>query len=489
MMKPSRVFRFTPVVALALAAGACDQGWTDLTSVNENPNQPAEVPAPLVFTEGIQEAVDELLGNGLNMDYGEHLAQHTAEIAYSEEDIYQYRNTEIDGRFREAYAEYLMDFQEVILQGRAKQLPNVEAGGLIMQSWVMHNLTDIWGDLPYSEAFQGNAETPNITPAYDTQEEIYTALLANLTTAVGLIDTGSDPFGSQDLIYQGDMAAWQKFANSLRLRLAMRLADVAPEVAEAEFQAALDAPGGVFTSNDDNAQVCYGSVTRNPWFAYFEGRANDYRVSKTLVDTLTSLSDPRLPVYAAPIAADTMTDRYIGMPNGMLDGHGVKAGETSKPGAAFLAEDACLTLMSYAEVLFLQAEAAERWGIGGAADALYYDAITASMEQYGIADAAITAYLGQPEVQYDAGNWKASIGLQKWIALFGQGLEAFAEVRRLDYPQLKPGPGAVLDELPGRYPYPFGEETLNKASLQAALANQGMSSPNDHEVPVWWDVF
>lgn len=490
MMMRSKKMGLVPVLALAVAAGACNDGWTDLTELNENPNAPTEVRPELVFTEGLQQAANAMLGNALNMDYGEHLAQHFAEIAYPEEDVYQYRSTEINAIFRGAYSSYLKEFQEVIDIGEERGDPNLQAAGLVMKSWVFQNMTDIWGDLPYSEALKGDAEEPILAPKYDTQEEIYRGLLADLKAAAEMIDPDEDPFGGQDLIYGGDMAAWRKFANSLRLRVAMRLSDRDPDLARAEVQAALDAPGGVFESNDDNALICYGTVTRNPWYTYFQSRGNDYRVSKTLVDTLTSYNDPRLKIYAAPIASDTTGKTYAGMPNGHRDGHGYRPAATSKPGSYFLSQTACLALMTYSEVLFFLAEAEQRWGDPAQAATLYEDAIRASMERWGIDDATINAYLAQPRVQYNPATWKEQIGLQKWIALFSQGLEAFAEVRRLDQPVLKPGPGAVLDHIPLRYPYPFSEDQFNSANLRAAMQRQGITGDltSQHATPVWWDV-
>lgn len=493
MTKRCNFIKLAPVLAFAFAAAACSEGWTDITELNENPNEPSTVPPDLVLTEGMQEAFDEFLGNGLNLDYGEHLVQHVSEIAYPEEDAYTYRNTEIDGRFREAYGDYLMDFQEVVEVGTETGDDNVVAVGLVMKSWTFQGLTDIWGDLPYSQAFQGDAAEPVIAPEYDTQQAIYDQLLADVTTASGLLDASTDPFGSQDLVYQGDMAQWQRFANSLHLRLAMRLSEVDAAKAQTEFNAALTAPGGVFTSNADNAQVCYGAVTRNPWFEYYEGRPNDYRVAATVIDALKAHNDPRLGVYASPIENKTVDGApveapyYRGMPTGMPDGHGYAGAETSKPGEYFLSEDACHSLMTFAEVLFLRAEAAARGWTGGDAEQLYRNAIRASLEQWGIEGAEIEAYLAQPGVQW-SGDWREQIGLQKWLALYAQGLEAYAEVRRLNYPVLTPGPAATLEQLPARYPYPFSEETFNDANFQAAIDRQGMANMNDQTQPVWWDA-
>lgn len=491
-MKNSILVRLAPMLALTLGAAACD-GLTDL---NEDPNAPTDVPARFLLTDGQQDAADRLLGSSFNFAHGEVLAQHLAQLQYAEEELYLYRTSDIDFLFREAYSGYLMDFHTVARLGEAEGEPNVQAAGLVMKSWAMQSLTDLWGDMPYSEAF-GGIEGGVITPKYDTQAQIYEKMLADVTAAAGMIKTGENPLGAQDLIYGGNGAKWQKFANSLRLRLAMRMADVNPTKARTEFQAALAAPGGVFTSAPDIAQICYTSTTRNPWFTYWQSRPGDYRVGRVLVDTLKSLSDPRLSAYAQPITA-TKTyggrtlaageKHYEGLPAGIAkNDYGFT--QVSQPGTALLAQTACLPVMTYEEVLFLRAEAAARGFTADNAQAMYEAAVTASMVRWGGTAAEAQAYLAQPRVTWNAASWRALIGLQKWIALFGQGLEAYAEVRRLDYPVLRPGPDAVLQNgIPARYPYPFSEQTFNATNLQEAMTRQGITgTSNEQTAKLWWD--
>ena len=491
-MKNSILVRLAPMLALTLGAAACD-GLTDL---NEDPNAPTDVPAKFLLTDGQQDAADRLLGPSFNFGYGEVLVQHLAQIQYAEEDLYLYRTTDIDFLFREAYSGYLMDFHTVAELGEDEGEPNVQAAGLIMKSWAMQNLTDMWGDLPYSEAFQG-IKGGVITPKYDTQAQIYDKLFTDVTAAAAMIQAGDNPLGAQDLIYGGNGAKWQKFANSLRLRMAMRISDVNPTKARAEFVAALAGPGGVFTSAEDNAQICYTTTTRNPWFTYWQTRPGDYRVGRVLVDTMKSLSDPRLPAYAQPITAATTyggrtlaagEKHYEGLPAG-LAANDYGFNKVSQPGEALLSQTACLPVLTYEEVLFLRAEAAARGFTADNAQAFYEAAVTASMVRWGGTTAQAQAYLAQPRVMWNAANWRALIGLQKWIALYGQGLEAFAEVRRLDYPVLRPGPDAELqNSIPARYPYPYSEETFNAANLQEAQARQGITgAANEQTAKLWWD--
>jgi hypothetical protein len=157
----------------------------------------------------------------------------------------------------------------------------------------------------------------------------------------------------------------------------------------------------------------------------------------------------------------------------------------SSPGVQIIAADARMVIQSYAEVLFIQAEAAARGWTVGNAEELYKAAITASMEYWNASPAAIAAYLEQPGTTFDAANFRKSIGEQKWLALYMQGLEAWAEWRRLDYPALLPAPAAANGrQIPRRRGYPLQEISLNKANYDAAVARQG---PDVLETRVWWD--
>ena len=190
----------------------------------------------------------------------------------------------------------------------------------------------------------------------------------------------------------------------------------------------------------------------------------------------------------ANLPTDTSVKEYVGVPNGLTtsDANSLGLAKTSLPGSYFSAASAPAVIQAYSEVLFLRAEAAARGFSNEDAAALYKAAITASLNQYGITnDVVINNYLQQSSVQYDASNYKKSIGDQKWIALFGEGLEAFAEWRRLDYPVLQAAVAGVYgDKIPVRFIYPSKEQTLNGESYQQAVAEQG---PDDLFTHLWFD--
>jgi hypothetical protein len=414
---------------------------------------------------------------------------------FTDEDRYSIRPGTIDGNWSGFYSGELEDFATIIQQTDPTEAPNLVGPALVMKSWTYGVMTDIWGDIPYADANQGTA---NFTPKYDRQEDVYNGLFTDLTAASTMLAGGGAGYGSADPIYSGDAAKWQRFANSLRLRFALRLTKVNAEKARSEAAAAIAA--GVFTSNADNALLHWpGDGTNdNPFFNTFRTR-DDQHVSQTLVDTLKSLYisiagndtifDPRLAVYADPIISALPDTVYVGAPNGLQDDDAIAIGitNTSRVGEQYRQRDTPSILMTYAEVLLGEAEAAARGWTAGDPAALYAEGIRASMRYNGIDDAVIDAYIASPRVAYNQATGLTQIALQKWIALYAQGADAYAEYRRSGVPNLQPGPAVVTDPkiVARRLTYPLAEQSFNNENLQAAIAAQGGASLNDR---VWWDV-
>ncbi|HEX6060234.1 MAG TPA: SusD/RagB family nutrient-binding outer membrane lipoprotein [Gemmatimonadaceae bacterium] len=469
-------------LALALSASACDQG---LTGLNDNPNAPTDVSAPFLFPQGVTALVGLTRGAGYDLTMTSLWAQHFAKIQYVDEDTYWIRSQSIDAYWNAFYSGGLQDLTLVI--EKTADRPGLAGPAHVMKQWAFGQMTDTWGDIPYSEANQGAA---NITPAYDAQADIYAGILSTLNQANDMMATATEDYGSADPIYAGDLDNWQKFANSLRLRYAMRMSNVDEPTARAEIQAALAEAAGVFESNADNAMLQWpGDGTNdNPFYTNFRTR-DDHRVSATMVDTLASLSDPRLAVYARP--TQDPPNGYVGVPNALENPTLLGLTKTSKIGTAFSEQDSPSVLMHYAEVELILAEAAARGfaGVTGTAAEHYEAGIRASMEMYGIDEADIVAYLGQPEVQLGTGvggDDLTKIALQKWIALYGQGIEAWAEWRRTGVPALEVGPAAIIDEVARRLTYPGTEQSFNGANLDAAVGS--LDGGDDLTSRVWWDV-
>ncbi len=473
MMRKTILARVVLLVGLVWAVGACDEG---LTEVNDNPNQPTDVPVDFLLAQSIQGGVQATFGAGQMLQHTSIWPQHFVQIQYPDEEVGNVRAARMEGYWGGYYTGELKDIQTVIDKGSEAGNANVQAVGMIWKEWTFHIVTDLWGDIPYSEALNGEE---NSSPAYDAQQDVYAGMLANLETAVGMLSAGAAGFGSGDILYGNDAGAWEKFANSLRMRLAMRVGN------QQAFVAAYNAGG--FTSNADNAMLEYpGPPYENPLYENWLGR-DDNGISATMVDTLKSLNDPRLELYAKPASHD---GEYRGHQNGREDlPEGQSLAWFSRINDFWRANGAATpsAVMTHAEVLFLQAEAAAKGWISGDPAALYEAGIRANMElyaPYGHAPSAdaIDAYMAQDEVAYEG---LEDIYLQKWIALWMNGSEAYAEWRRTGTPDLAMGPDLVLDRIPVRFMYPDSEQSLNASNLQAAVSRQGGGL--DLVTPVWWD--
>jgi hypothetical protein len=483
----------------ALGATACE---TDLTGINTDPNNPTSAPATTLFTQATVNAVGRFAGAG-QLSGTSLFAQHLAQVQYVEEDRGRLRTETIDSWFTNAYVSELKDYQKVIEQGDTAKATSISGPAQVMQTWVFQNMTDYWGDIPYSEALKVDQGGP-LKPKYDPQKDIYYGLLKTLTDASAAMSAPSGAgLGAADPIYKGALGKWVKFANSMRARLAMRISKADPGKAATELAAAFSAPGGVMTSNADNAVLAWpgDGVYDNPYSGNFATR-DDHRVSKTLLDTMNTLRDPRVKIYAQPTKADPTV--YAGLQNG-LDNVTVTPffNTTSRIGAIFYpgstvygvfgtpaGKQTPSVIMTVAEVEFIQAEMLERSiaGASGTAKSHYDAGVKASILQWGGTDAEAAEYLARPGVAYTPGaTGLRQIGLQKWISMFTQGTEAWSEFRRTGNPaSVKMGPKAYpeVTEIPRRILYPSNEQTVNAEKLNEAIARQG---PNTYLTRFWWD--
>lgn len=482
------------LLASALAASMLFTGCEDLTDMNINPNEPTEVPAQFLVTQAQYGLVENYWGRALNFGFGMLMVQHFAETEYTDASRYNYTAPDFDGAFTGFYssadgslaeiaeARSLVEANETLTaEQKANQLAILD----IMKAWAYHVATDIWGAIPYSEAHKPDEFTK---PGYDAQSAIYADILSTLTQASSAITTSSPGFASGDIIYGGDMGMWKKFANSLRVKVAMRMADVDAAAAGAEVSAAMAA--GVFESNADNATLVFESNAQlaNPfWVDNITNNRDDFAVSALLVDHLKSNSDPRLMKFANP----TSEGDYVGLTYGLIDNDATSAAVgKSRPNSDYVrSATAPGVLMSYAELKFFQAEAIARGFVSGDASSAFDDAIRASMAQWGVTDAdAIDAYVAAHSFGSYA-NYKEAVGMQKWVALYTNGLEAWSEWRRLDVPALSlPDVDASQlfnTQIPVRGLYPQNESARNLESLNGAISMEGS---DELTRSLWWDV-
>jgi hypothetical protein len=491
-----------------LGTGACNAD--KLTNLNKNPNNPADVPVTTLFTNATANAAARWLGSGYDLRMTEFFAQHLAEVQYPDEDQYtRTRAAQTATFFNNGYASELADLQKVI-----EKSPNdagINGPARVMQTWVFGYLTDSFGDVPYTEALKGSPDAPpeTLSPPYDAQKDIYAAFFTVLGDVSADLETGATgDLGQSDLIYGGNLVKWQRFANSLRARYALRLVNKDPTTANAQLAAAFAAPGGLMQSNADNAELRWpgDGIYNNPWAADFATR-DDHRISRVLMEILRNNNDPRMPVFSQPAVSD---GAYRGAPNAFSASAaapyitlGSRIGEVLYPGATAYGYfggggNAWPSyLMTYAEVAFIQAEAAAR-GLGGLtpaqAPAFYAAGITASMNQWGVSGAAVTTYLAQPSVVLQPGTpGLTQIAREKWLALFTDGGQAWAEWRRTCVPAtVKPGPNALRANVPRRFQYSTTERSVNNDARLAAVTamaaeDPGPTTTDEYELRMYWD--
>jgi hypothetical protein len=480
--------------------------------INTDPNSPGvDKAAPdMLLTNAIKSMTDRINETFLGEEMGNCWVQHEAKVQYTDEDRYIPRVTVINNTWTSFYAANGQDVASLYQYGVDNELANYQGVALVLKAYIVSVLTDLFGDVPYTEAWRAAVDAGGIiSPAYDSQQSIYTELLSLLDQANTLLDPAGQPI-SGDILYDGDILKWKKFANSLKVRLLIRISD--RQDPSSALQAIFNDPATypVFTSNGDDAQLVYlGSAPNNNPRNENRKTRDDHRVSKTITDymwTQSSYVDWRICIFAQLSA----NGDFEGIPNGLTsaeaaeyNGGGLKM---SKIGSYFSSATAPGVLMSYSELLFCKAEAAfKTWIPGGAAQAgVYYEeAIHANYNHYGqdLVD-LVDAYFGMGMtadeladdfIQNEDHQWNAVNGLQliaeeKWITLFDQGLEAWSEYRRLDFPVLVPGPSAVLTEVPKRVYYPSDESGRNQTNWAAAKSAQGITSDSDLLTKVWWDV-
>lgn len=465
-------------IALALLASVAFASCGDsLSEINENPNATTDPQPAYLLTYAEYASANAIWGSAASYNSTLLWVQHWAKIQYTEPDCYDVDNTDFVSPWNTFYATIIADLDGILSSEKSDDA--TKAVATVWESWAYLQLTNFYGDIPYSEY------GTSATPAYDTQETVLRSILSKLEESATTLRASSAAVDG-DIIYGGDTKKWAKLANSLRLRVALEIADRDEATAKQIIASLYADRSQLISSNDDIAKFTFtASPQWNPWASAFSSR-DDQRVSKTLVDKLKSLNDPRLELYA-DVAANTGV--YEGAANGLSADAANNQGfsNVSRPGAAFLEDDTPAYFYTYAELLFNLAEAAQRGWISADAATLYKEGVKASLEQYGISDSDIEAYLSQDAVAYDADNWAETIGVQKWIAFYGQGPDAFADWRRLGHPTLSPGPNSALSsgQMPRRFFYPNTEQSRNGENYKAAVANQGADEVTTR---LWFDV-
>jgi len=485
---------------------SCDD--SSLTDLNVDVKNPSVVPASTLFTNAEKGLTEQLVNTNVNRNIFRLVNQQWTETTYLDESTYNWVTRKIsDNHWDRLYAGALADLsqakgfleKEVIPAAdpefaqktitKKNQLIQID----ILMVYTYQILVDTFGDVPYTESLKGSG---NYLPKYDKAVDIYKDLIARLNKDITDIDTSHPGFGDAEVIYKDDLNAWIKFANSIKLRLGVNLkaSGLEQTLADATITSAA---AGAFTSNADNAKLPYMSnlPNTNPLYVdmVFSGR-NDFVVAKPFVDALVTLNDPRKTPYfrptykdTDPVSGDLIT--ITGYRGGIV---GSKNSQTRYTHVSdkIKAPDFSGTLLDYAEVEFLLAEAVGRGvAISGTIESHYTAAIKASMEDWGVSTADANTYLAQPKVAYATatGTWQQKVGEQAWYALFNRGFEGWTSTRRLNFPVLTPpanADAAAGGQVPSRMAYPIREQTLNATNYNAASTSIGGDKLS---TKIFWD--
>ncbi len=444
----------------------------DFDEINDNPNfptvdeaNPALILPKILFETGNTMTAEIAWGTG-NI-----LAQLVATNNFTGTDRYLLGTYE--GTWNLFYRN-IRDANNLLDLAEASGNGGYQAAALTLRAWMLANLTEMYGDIPYSEALKGKED--EFQPKYDKQADIYITILKDLEDAVSATNKGGSMDG--DIMYNGNVDQWAKLANSLRMRYLMRLENKWSELGidgAAQMQAIVSS-GVHFLSNDDNGAVPYLEGTnRWPLNTSRVGSFDEKRMSQRIETVLKDLNDPRMNILFREVD-NPSSNEFVGVPNGLSEDEASNfnggANNQSRLGTRFREEPAAveMMIMHYSELMFIVAEAVEKGYIVGNTADFYNAGVEANMNYLGIEDAS--GYLANPDVALTTEPLKR-IGVQKWLSLFMVGNEAWFDYRRTGQPELTPGPSASLTELPSRIQYPESEQVLNESNYNAAVASQG----------------
>lgn len=422
------------IAGLIIPGFGCTKKIDEFGDINVNPNIVAEPNTAALLTNVLAAMGAEswAVNPGL-------YAQLYAETQYTEASRYERLQPDFGGY----YSGVLYDLVNIIKLNTdpataaksAKNGSNANqiATARILKAWYFLRVTDQWGDIPYSKALNFNGQIP-----YDKQQDIYTDLFKELKEAIAQFDGGATVKG--DILLDGNITAWKKFANSLRMIMALRLSSVDATKGKAEFIAAMGSTGGYLTNNADDIQLVYpGGSYPSVYFEYYNiTKRVDYAVSKTVTDFMNPNGDRRINAWGSS---------NIGFAYGLNRSDAIAFSSANPDWARIMnpsirTEDQPMPIITSSQVTLARAEAAQRGWTNENAANLYTTGIELNWRLWGVYDAtAFNAYMLMPSIAFSAGTELTKIITQRWLAAFPDGLEAWNIYRSTGLPALTPAPG------------------------------------------------
>ena len=460
------------ILALSLGILSCSKNFEE---INTNGNSPTDIQPDLLLRHVIYNYGEEMSYEGFVA--GNLLGQYFTQIDFNLFDRHSLTETQFGGNPWPIIYSNLRDNQIILDKAQANPIYKVYEGpSMVLKAYMTAALTDIYGDIPYSEALGGLQG--NVKPAYDGQEDIYTAangILDNLDKAIISMQnyTGAQSLQG-DILYNGDLNGWIRFANSLKLKYLIRISD--RENVGDELMEILNS-GNYLQSNLENASFDFSDGQPNNFRManLRDGDFNLFILSETNEEILKKYNDPRLGIFFRPFGNDSTQSKFAGLLNGPdASTTSISVSDYSLTGTIFREHtgDIDANFMTAWETEFLWAEAAEK-GVQLAFE--YWGADLPS--SYLSSDSAAFGTFNQNKME--------QIITQKWIANIINGYEGWIEYRRTGFPSLKTIDASLNnDQIPRRMPYPTDEDALNNANFIKATSTNG----NSINARVWWDI-
>lgn len=465
---------------LSFVAGACTDHFEEL---NTDPNRIDRITPGTLLNPIIYELASFNTSRSDNFTFN--IMQVALPFPSASGGVHRYDISENAGNSTwNTYYRWLTNIREMQAAAVEAEDPNYEAIALTLNAWTYSLLTDSFGDVPMEEASRGDEKI--FQPAFNTQQEVYTRILADLEKANSLFDASRDMIYGTDILYGNDVSKWQRFCNSLQLRLLLRVSKRLEMDAYTKMARIIENPAQypVFTSNEEAAILKITGVAPNlsPW-----GRAIDFTTFRAsgefFIDNLNDLNDPRLPIFAteARETDGTTTIGYKGIPSGYGGSDSQFDFLPSNVNREQVMAPMISIIMTYAEVEFIKAELAQQGKLNADAQTHYELGVQAALEQWGAKLPA--GYFENPAAAYDGSLER--IMLQKYYALYFNDYQQWFEYRRTGLPVLPKADGMLNNKvMPVRFKYPPSVQTNNKANYENAVAAMGS---DDINTKVWWE--
>lgn len=507
-----------------LISTGCDTD--ELVELNINKNAVTELDPSYLFTKATLSLNGEYEMTRALSIYSAPMIQHIASTAsYFSGDKYYY-SSQYSGAFMETQYDNVIRYYSNIISATADtDRVNLNGVSHILRAFDLHRMTDIYGDIPYTQAGYGLQDTENWFPTYQSQQEVYSAIVTDVKAGRDKLSASADDIGIQDVVYGGDISKWRKFANTLLMRVALRMSNVDAATAQAVFVEAYN--NGGFSSNDDNGTIKHLSgpqdsnrngLNNGLWNTYKYSK--DCKISATFVDWMKANNDPRLMIVSGGTGDpedsstwNTNPEDQIGMPNGFTAATMVqdvspltaaqKATYETQSNKMFsmlnlkyLDWEDPYYLISYAEHELMAAEAILKGWISGDASAKFTMGVTAAIDAWTAFDAAfatsasdVSAYISSRGFDSaSAADKLRLIGEEYWAATWLNDIESWSNWRRTGFPELTPtsDPNRYqgIDIIPRRLKYWENEISANPSNISAAISRMGADEFNTR---VWWD--